>query len=44
LGDSYIDVKKVLYKGSITLSPYASAVLIKISPGNFPPSANAGQD
>ena len=42
----YIDVKKNVYNGSITLAPYTSAVLIKNGAvsGNQAPTANAGSD
>jgi len=45
LNATYIDVKNVSYPGTITLSPYSSAVLIKNGATiNQPPVANAGQD
>src|SRR5690606_9364728 len=46
LDAKYIDAKGNLYDGSITLAPYASAVLIKngASTGNQAPTANAGND
>ncbi len=45
LNANYIDVKGTNYQGSITLSPYTSAVLIRngaITNGNIAPIANAG--
>ena len=44
LGADYLDIKGTYYNGSITLEPYASAVLIKTSAGNVTPAANAGAD
>jgi len=45
LDGNYIDVRNVSYNGSITLSPYSSAVLIRNgAPQNQRPSANAGSD
>jgi parallel beta-helix repeat protein len=47
LDATYIDVRNVSYNGSITLAPYASAVLIKNGPSTLtsqPPTANAGTD
>ncbi len=42
LGSSYIDMKGILYPGTISLQPYSSAVLIKIDTANIPPVAEAG--
>ena len=44
LGTNYIDVRGVLYQGSITLQPNTTAVLIKSGAGNALPTANAGGD
>ncbi|MDQ2719853.1 MAG: T9SS type A sorting domain-containing protein [Bacteroidota bacterium] len=45
LNAKYIDVKNISYNGTITLSPYTSAVLIKNGLAtNQPPVANAGPD
>jgi len=45
LNANYIDFKNVSYKGSITLPPYTSVILIKNgATTNQPPTANAGQD
>jgi parallel beta-helix repeat protein len=44
LDGNYIDVKNVSYNGSITLSPYTSAVLIRNGAANQPPTANAGSN
>lgn len=44
LGANYLDVKNVPYQGTITLAPFASAILIKNDLTNIPPVADAGVD
>lgn len=44
LGATYVDVRSASYPGSITLTPYSSAVLIKNDATNIPPVADAGVD